>query len=774
MREVRWEALAAPLILAAAVLVLAARAATLSATWRGASCRDESDYYVESGDALLRGVPLPGVARAMPFYSVPNAYLCFQSGPASSAAIRSTVYLAGAFVVFALGALLYSALCGSGAVLLYALLPESPFGGERWLYTLTVLLAAFFLVRRARAPSRAAGLALGAALGASLLVLSPLFLFPILLTAYEWTGEREPGSTRLGDAARLCAVPFAFLIPWIVMNWKLTGRLIPFEDGRADANLITGALGFVRTMGAGDPRALAGLSPSQSALAWAVLEVLRHPLRYLTALASRAIFVWDMHPWILLAAGVSAWLSRRREDCRRLSLLAGYLLAVLLSMPVQEGYFAPLWPLLAVLSAGLLERWSRPTPERLTGFLARAVFAVFAALLAAQAGVAGLVTAYPARARADGALERALAKAPEDPWLWSRRGLERLRSGQARAAAGDFARASALDPRNDRAVLYGWARLAAGGGWEDSRSSSSGMLADRREEVLRAIALVLARRRGEASAALSSARESALSAGELADFLPRFILEIVAYWPPPRRRELIEFFAATEGGRAPDAPRSLGERVERLRRWRSEIADLLLDSAEGAASVETASRILGLLEDDLPLDPERSRRAARAALAAGDRARALSLLKGLDLGREDEAFLREVGTPEAAAQAENARLDRDARRKMLLEQERGHLAAAMALADEGVRRRPGDGRWRSDRGVVEALSGRGDDAAADWKAALALDPDLPAPYLSLGSLAASRGRRGEAAALYERALRRQRIVLDAAAADRLLSERSKL
>ena len=139
----------------------------------------------------------------------PVVYLLFGAG-AMVAVILEMLQVSA--LVFALGSFLYSAVCGAGAALLYATAAASVASEERWLYTLAVLLAAYFLVRRARSPSVAGSVRLGASVGASLLLLSPLCLFPAVLAAYEWARDLRTGAararfSRARDAAALCAAP---------------------------------------------------------------------------------------------------------------------------------------------------------------------------------------------------------------------------------------------------------------------------------------------------------------------------------------------------------------------------------------------------------------------------------------------------------------------------------------------------------------------------------------------------------------------------------------
>lgn len=619
-------AAAAPVRIGTALLLAAAAAALLSRAprqleiARGEACRAESDYHVERGEALLHGVPLPGFGRAMPSYSVPNAVLCGHLPAPAAAAVRFAALLACAALVFALGARLYSPLSGAAAALLFALPPPESESGERWLYTLAVLLAAWFLVRRAREPSRAATARLAAALGATLLMLSSLCLFPFLAALYERLRDR---GTRAFDAALLCLAPFLVLLPWSAALWAATGRFTLFEDGRVDENLLAGALGFVRTMGIGDSRRMLGLAQEQGALAWAAGQVLSHPLGFLAALLERARFAAGLHPFLLLGTGASAVLWRGVEDRRQLALLAGYLLGIHLLMPVQENYFVPAWPLLAVLASGLLAGRG-PAPEgRLGAASRRAASAALALLLLASAGTLGLAAAYPLRSRGE-ALARALAASPDDAWLRSERGMRLLRDGRPAEARLELARALALAPSRDRELAHAWAVLASGapaaGLWERRVPGRPLMLSDIRERLLLGIYFALTGRpeRGAAEEALALAyRRSGEAPGGASVArggpVPALVLEIIASWPPAARPAVVAFFTGLPG-------------FEFTGR---EAAEGWLDMASTAGSAGRRGAALEMLAftEKLRLDARGARKLAAAYRDAGDHARARAVLR---------------------------------------------------------------------------------------------------------------------------------------------------
>lgn len=741
---------AAAILLALAALQLLSRFDAIQDAARGGSCREESDFHVESGEALLHGVALQRVGRAMPSYSVPNAFLCNHATPAASAAVRAAVLWTCALLVFALGALMYSGLCGAAAALVFSLAAASGGGGERWLYALSVLLAAWFLVRRAREPSPAKSVLLGAACGASLLVLSPLFLLPFALVLYEWARDRRGGAARARDAAALCLPPLLFLVPWVVMNWRFSGRFVLFEDARADVNLITGALGSMHTVsGFGDFRAMAGIPGDQSVLAWAAGEVLLRPLPSLAAFAARLGYAARLNPLLALAAAGSLWLSREREDCRQLALLACCFFAIHCLMPVMPSYFVPAWPLLAVLAGGAFSAWTRPASDRAKAVSAAMVHAAFALLLAVEAGALGLALAYPARARAAGALERALAADPDDAWLWSERGLALLRAGRPDEAVPALARSFSLRPSRSRELNHAWALLARGGPaariWERRRPGRIVDLVDLREHVLRASWLALDGRPERASVALAEARRYAgspeapsgltFSAGSP---LPGIVVETILSWPAPRRRELIAFFSRVPGFEF------AGE---------NELAEAWLDAA---AAAERPDRELLAFVASLRLDPTRVRKLALAYRDAGEPLRALAVLKRASLkGPKDADMLLESASRAASSGDEAAalellilaggmRLEPDRMRHLALaHRDMGRYARALSVLRRADMKGAADADTILDIAARAAREDRRPEAleALGFAEALSLDPGrkraLAAAYWSLGAHARS-------------------------------------
>jgi len=219
-----------------------------------------------------------------------------------------------------------------------------------------------------------------------------------------------------------------------------------------------------------------------------------------------------------------------------------------------------------------------------------------------------------------------------------------------------------------------------------------------------------------------------------------------------------------EGARDPETLRDLSVRAAADGRRATALAFLALAETRSPGRAEL--RLLALAYRGLG----DAAGAARVRRRAGDAA-------GMRLDRaESAAAAGDRGS--ALAHLARARAmpldDAEARRLVLLYQGVGEYAAALEVADLRVKADPGDARWLSDRGVLHALRGDREAAAADWRSALALDPGRLAAYLSLGTLYSSTDRRGDALEVYQRAISRRHTKADAEILRRILAERRKL
>jgi hypothetical protein len=459
--------------LGAALLRLAATTAAVGEVIsRETVCKPRTDYFVEGGEALIHGVDFPEVSWDLPASSVSNALLCRLPGR-WAVLPRGLLLLPCAGLVFMLGWLLHSSLCGGLAALGFALSVSPSWLLEvedRWPSVFLVLLAAYLAAWRARRPALPRTWALAGGLAANLAAISTVFLFGPLLALWERLTTARQRRTSW-SALILCLAPLLILIPWLFMNWEVHHRLILFEKDRATNNIVTGVLGWPGPLPMGRAEALAGVSPGTNILAWAAGEVLRHPLRYLYGVLLRLRLVFSLQPLLVLAAALGLVWPRRRESARPVALLGLYFVVLHCLISVKAEYLDPVWPALLALATSLAAaalRLPEDEPaERLAGGVA--ALALGGALLWVSYPMA-LAAAYPARSARPDALDIQLARHPQDPWLWAERGSRRLVAGAAAAAASDFETAMGLDPQRDYEVRRAWA-LAASGRWDWSLGS---------------------------------------------------------------------------------------------------------------------------------------------------------------------------------------------------------------------------------------------------------------------------------------------------------------
>jgi hypothetical protein len=562
MSAPRWPRLLALALAAAAAgrLALAVGPLGAEAFQRGA-CQPATDHAVESGAALLSGVPSVRASHAMPGWSVPNALLCRGDSRSRVGLGRGLALCSCGLLVFGLGRLLHSALCGSLALLAFSFMAPGWFVGTRWLCIPLVALAAYLAAWRGRAPSLGRTGMLAGALAANLAVISTLFLFGPVLALYDWVVGR--GTPRLRakavSALVLCLAPLLFLAPWVFMNWRLHGSFTLFEPGRADSNVINGALGIVECP-AFDGVPAAG----QGALGWAVLEVLRHPLRYLAACGRRLWFVASLQPLLFGAGLLALVVLRRREEHRALGVLVVYFVGIHCLMTVGADYFPPVWPVFLVLGASLAAHLLRlPQDGPGEGFAKGLAAAGLAAALGLSAGALALAAAYPARSSRPEALEIALQREPGQAWLWAERGARRLDTGEALAAAADYERALSLDPQRDYEIRAAWA--AAAGGRLDRPLEVLWRAPDRRElraAVIETFRCLLRREPGSASRAWGEGLDmlallQGREPGSAPDAAGREVLfeearQVLAPWLDPEKPRLLRGLAGLMDPRSPD------------------------------------------------------------------------------------------------------------------------------------------------------------------------------------------------------------------------------
>jgi len=540
-----------------AALLTAAAALAAAQIFRAGDQGTAIFSYAGRGWELLYGIRDAMIGFSMPLLSVLFTFIDYE--PRRLALAVDAALLLLFFSAYNLGRIkgdrLHGALYAVSAGLI-GLVRPAPHGPEQIFFTLLLVVYLNLEAARAARPGPGGSFLSGLALGATLLVRSSLFLFPPVAAALELLFAVRPRKTVLKEAAFFLLGAYILLVPWVRLNYFVSGRFIPLENERGTANLITGVKGAIFTM-EGDSRALAGLSREDSVFKWAVSEVLREPGAYFSAVAKRIWFVLKMFPFTFLLAALALFYLRRKAD-PFLIALAAYFLIIHCLLSIEERYFYPLSYLLGFLIAGAAGAvLSRGREEPGDG--ARAAYAVFAPLFIFILAVESLVLAYPYRAGADHltSLEAALKKRPGHSWLLMTRAETLIR-----------------DKRTEEglAVLRTAVGSAGGKKYSDSgevlrlmdAAEPAGMRvefsADYAAPLFTALRELELGRKKEAGDSLAEAyskwnmssnmlrgtpyeRDSAILK-ELrlnnAAFQDRFIFDALLYWPPERRSVILD------------------------------------------------------------------------------------------------------------------------------------------------------------------------------------------------------------------------------------------
>jgi len=708
---VRWERIAAAILMACVAIVLTT-ALTRSRTNVG-SYFSYSDLAM--AENLLHGLPSASISTNLPMQSVVTG-LIFNHGPFWLQQWAPELLWVGTLaLVFTLGCLLRSLLCGGLAALLMAL--AVPFSGFYFMsvYAFLVLLAANVMVwaagqeqaERSSASWRYA--ALGLALGLTLLQRSPLFLFPFLLAGYLWALRCRQGTPApIKEIFLLCALPFVLLLPWMRLNWLSSGEWVLFEHGRARFNIITGAMGHVSTL----EGRLVDIGPSarDNVLFWAVTQVLLHPLVYLCAFALRLWTVLSLHPWLMALAVFSGWLFRRSPRHQQVVLLAAYYVSIHCLMPVKPSYFDALWPIVAALAASSLTALLRPASD-----LGKRTCAVVVGVALASASVLGaytlyIVFVYPGHAAEPARLAAEVDRHPELSCLRAEYGRLLLRQGQVEAAVFHLRRAQLGSPRKDREIDLAWGLLAQGGSQSsfiDGVDLTAGTWDDRvKGHIVRMLGALQRDRRQAAMAdfveadrlhaqpynlALGSTSKDQDAQRNLAlsdTGIGGLILDLLQAWPVKRQVLLLERFRVSILPSFPTMrfPGQSGHQFE----GENILAQAWLDRAERAEQSNQRRAALESLAfaESLRLDPERTRELALAYRDLGSYSRSLSVLKRADMkGPKDVDLLLDLAVRaardnqrsaalEISAFVESLKLDPESIRQLALQQGRRNEPAS--------------------------------------------------------------------------------------------------
>lgn len=366
---------------------------------------------------------------------------------------------------FSLASFLFSPLHGFAAGIVALALYTGPYCDfEQLVYSSSVLLLANVLVLDFRSEP-AKDRAVGAATAFSLLIRTPLLLFPFL---YLLCGSKTTLRRLPGRLLRLFCCALAVALIWGLVIYAERGSITFLDQSRATANVLTGAMGLKGTV-EGDSHALAGLPAGGSAMLWAVRMVCAHPLRFIGAVVSRAATAAGSNVPLLAVALAGIWFSRRRSGVLSVALLAGYLFAVHCMMSIEYRYFIPFWFLCAPLACGAIN--ILPGLAGLPGCAAaRTVLrACSAAAVVLAAFSLALVLRHPFLYQKPVDYLRVLAQSPDNSWLWESYGEHLLEAGDFNGAKKAFFNAYVIDPYKVRGYAVA---LLLSGNYDDMKIAS--------------------------------------------------------------------------------------------------------------------------------------------------------------------------------------------------------------------------------------------------------------------------------------------------------------
>ncbi|OGR90669.1 MAG: hypothetical protein A2V88_10460 [Elusimicrobia bacterium RBG_16_66_12] len=688
--------------------------------------------YVDLGEALVHRVPLAeDVSHRLPFSTILTAWLSnHRHIPPESArmflrALVLLLSLACGSLFLSAGAPLFSAVFS----LLVLWIPVVPFYGafqELFFSTLTLTLAGL-LAWRSQNPSMPRTILVSLCLGMSLTFRSVFAFFPPFLLLLEFIQDRRNFRRRWKQAVVLCVLPYLWLIPWIKMNWGLHHRFVAFEHQGADMNIVAGALGLVQGFSI-NCKEFVGDGP---VLAWAVREVWSHPIRYVEGFFRRLAFALSLQPWLFVFGIVSAWVYRKRPECRALFLLAGYILVLYCSMAVVPRYFEPLWPLLAVLAAALparlLEKDS-PQAQSRESRLAPGILLSWPALLLIPtffAEAAGW--SHPAIDPSDSvskakAFDAAILRRPGEAWLWAARGKDELRGGKLAAASSSFAQAVRLAP-DDRgyALDAAWARALQG--FPESLFAWPSIPEGPSTPTARGINLKA--RLYKAVACLRSGRRSQARRHLQAFIKTHRSQTVIAGLETDRGDAVIRTIVASDKG--------------------------LKDMIDGLMRARPVSERLLLLNAISELGPRFDLRAEQAELLRG------RVEQQMRLNKKDEALRSLAKAEELPMTAQEFHLI------SLNYQDLHQYERQCRVLHRLIKDHPREAVFWSDLGICLYRRGSRAPAIGALRTAIRIDARFLPPYASLGAIYTAEGRSQEALELYDQALR------FAAKGDRLLA-----
>ena len=316
--------------------------------------------------------------------------------------VYSLVFLAGCLLNGYWAGIIALAACGLIGV-------EREIIYEQTFYSFFLLLTLIFLLLKSRENTLKNNLFCGLAVGASLLVRTPLFLFPPLAVLFEGVYRRERSRAFMLRSLVFLSASYVLLLPWGFLNNSLNGKFDIFDTGRAACNTITAAEGSVFTM-EGDCRKAAGLAPRESAIGFYLRDWGKAPLFHARTVFRRLRAIFLFYPLLFIFFMAAGALGRWR-DKPLLLCLPVYFILIHSLLSVEMRYFYPMrYLLVPLIAGGLLSRFPR-SGSAPCGYAARGAAAAFWLSFCLVLGAEALIAAYPFRAARTGKTDDVYAQA---------------------------------------------------------------------------------------------------------------------------------------------------------------------------------------------------------------------------------------------------------------------------------------------------------------------------------------------------------------------------
>ena len=384
----------------------------------------------DRGGFFLAGVPGIGITLNMPLPGI--LVSSAQHLGATPEHLFIALHLGVYALVFFAGCLLYGYRAGIISLAAAGILGvESGNIYEQTLYSFFLLLVLIFLLLKSRENTLKNSLLCGLAIGASLLVRTPLFLFPPVVVLCDWLYSRERLKKFILRSLAFLAASYALLLPWGSLNHSISGKFDVLDTGRAACNTITAAKGSVFTM-EGDCRKAAGLNSEDSAFGFYLREWSKAPFFHLLTVLRRlwAIFLFYPALFVLFLAALALG---RRRDKPFVFLLPAYFIFIHSLLSIEVRYFYPLpYLLIPLIAGGFMSRFA-PGAGAPCAFAAKGAAAALYLSFCAVLGTEALVLAYPARVAGvsgtDDVFARASSRFPRDGVLHGLKCRELWRNG---------------------------------------------------------------------------------------------------------------------------------------------------------------------------------------------------------------------------------------------------------------------------------------------------------------------------------------------------------